>query len=150
MDFATSETTEVSMVEVKIMIPLPNAATLPMAVEEIAQRICSVGNLLRRVQSRPTPIAPVTANRGGGGEKSGAQARPDGVQAKPSSVKHRDLLFYSASVLELTIFLRAACLMTAAAWSKFGRAWMAAAAARIIAARLSSFTGLDALLASQR
>jgi hypothetical protein len=40
--------------------------------------------------------------------------------------------------------------MTAAAYSKFGGAWMAAAAARVIAARLSSFTGLDALLASQR
>jgi hypothetical protein len=72
VDFVTSETTEVSMVEVKIMIPLPNAATLPMAVEEIAQRVFSLGNLPRRVQSRPIPIAPVTANHGGGGEKSSA------------------------------------------------------------------------------
>ena len=70
--FAPSETAEVSMVDVKIMIPLPNAATLPTVVEEIAQRVFLLGNLLRRVQSRPTPIAPVTANRGGGGEKSSA------------------------------------------------------------------------------
>jgi hypothetical protein len=90
--FATSETAEVSMVDVKIVIPLPNAATLPMAVEEIAQRVCSVGNLLCGVQSRPTPIAPVTANRGGGGEKSSAYSRPDRAQAKPGSVKHRNLL----------------------------------------------------------
>jgi hypothetical protein len=72
VDFATSETAEVSMVEVKIVIPLPNAATLPVAIEEIAERVCWVGNLLCRVRSRPVPIAPVTANRGGGGEKSGA------------------------------------------------------------------------------
>jgi hypothetical protein len=70
--FAISETAEVSMVDVKIVIPLPNAATLPMAVEEIAQRVCSLGNLLLRVRSRPIPIAPVTANRGGGGKKSSA------------------------------------------------------------------------------
>jgi hypothetical protein len=72
VDFATSETAEMSMVDIKIMVPLPNAATLPVAVEEIAQRVCLIWHLMRLGRNLPIPIAPVTTNRGGGGEKGSA------------------------------------------------------------------------------